>query len=213
MTSKGSPDDFEAAKTIFELLKDLSSERQERVLRWVAEGLGVEVAPEARPEPEAATDEVPADVPASASHVRAPGRHTDIKTFVASKHPNSDQQFAAVVAYYYKFEATPAERRESIDGAALQEAARLSGRRRPANPRVTLNNAKTQGYLDSVGRGEFSLNTVGENLVAMTLPGDSPNSGSSARPRRKKLTKKKSPKRKAAKKSKASKARNKRTSK
>jgi hypothetical protein len=27
------------------------------------------------------------------------------------------------------------------------------------------------GYLDSSERGKFSINSVGENLVAMTLPG------------------------------------------
>jgi len=28
------------------------------------------------------------------------------------------------------------------------------------------------GYLDSVDRGRFAVNSVGENLVAMTLPGE-----------------------------------------
>ena len=42
MTNGGAPgDDFEAAKVVFEELKDLPPDRQERVLRWVAEGLGV----------------------------------------------------------------------------------------------------------------------------------------------------------------------------
>ena len=36
---------------------------------------------------------------------------------------------------------------------------------------MTLNNAKNQGYLDSAERGAFQINSVGENLVAMTLPG------------------------------------------
>jgi hypothetical protein len=34
-----------------------------------------------------------------------------------------------------------------------------------------LNNAKNQGYLNPAARGEYAINTVGENLVAMTLPG------------------------------------------
>ena len=156
MTTQGSPDDFEAGKAIFEMLKDLSAERQERVLRWVAEGLGVSSV--SRAAPHASNEAVEADA-AGATSAIPPGarRHVDIKTFVGNKQPASDQQFAAVVAYYYKFEATPAERRETIDGSVLQEAARLAGRRRPANPRVTLNNAKTQGYLDNIARGEFAL--------------------------------------------------------
>ena len=40
-----------------------------------------------------------------------------------------------------------------------------------ANPGKTLNNAKSLGYLDSSSPGEFTINSVGENLIAMTLPG------------------------------------------
>jgi hypothetical protein len=37
---------------------------------------------------------------------------------------------------------------------------------------VTLNNAKNLGLIDSGSeKGRFTINTVGENLVAMTLPG------------------------------------------
>jgi hypothetical protein len=75
------------------------------------------------------------------------------------------------VAYFYRFEAPPAERRDSITGEILQEAARLAGRKRLTHPRVTLNNAKAAGYLDGAAPGEFTINSVGENLVAMTLPG------------------------------------------
>src|SRR6266487_5546433 len=99
-----------------------------------------------------------------------PGRAIDIKQFTDSKAPKSDQQFAAVVAHYYRFDAPPEERRETINVQVLADAARRAGRKRPG--RLTLNNAKNQGYFDSVGRGEFKLNTVGENLVAITLPGN-----------------------------------------
>jgi hypothetical protein len=169
MTTHAQSDDFDIAKGIFDQLKDLPAERQQRVLRWIGEGLGVS----------------PVGVPAGAPHsgglappAVAPQPPagggtgpTDIKSFVAAKSPKSDQQFAAAVAYFYRFEAPPAERRDSITGDVLQEAARLAGRKRPANPRMTLNNAKAAGYLDSSSRGEFAINSVGENLVAMTLPG------------------------------------------
>lgn len=158
-------DDFEAAKSVFEKLKDLSRERQERVLRWVAEGLGVSnptALPPSHPPP---AQPQPAPAPSD----QGP---TDIKSFAAAKNPRSDQQFVTVVAYYYRFEAPPAQRKEAIDGKVVQEAARLVGRERLTNPKATLNNAKHSGYLDGAARGEFSINTVGENLVAMTLPGD-----------------------------------------
>jgi hypothetical protein len=171
MTDENPGSDFEAAKKIVDELKDLPKERQERVLRWVAESVGVTLAPSG----------------SSGSSERGSGQHTppvhpssppppvgtggrDIRTFVAEKVPSSDNQFAAVVAYYYRFEAPPAQRKNTIGGADLQEAARLAGRKRLSNPRQTLKNAKNMGYLDNKDRGEFSINTVGENLVAMTLP-------------------------------------------
>lgn len=169
MTTHAQADDFDIGKAIFDQLKDLPAERQQRVLRWVAEGLGV--APGAlalAPPPQPAGGSHPPQVP-PVSPPASPA--TDIKTFIAAKTPKSDMQFAAAVAYFYRFDAPPAERRDSIDGTALQEAARLAGRRRLSNPRVTLNNAKAAGYLDSSTRGEFTINSVGENLVAMTLPG------------------------------------------
>ena len=165
-------DDFEAAKAIFEQLKDFPVERQERVLRWVAEGLGLTIGAAApTPVPQSQAAPLATSAPSVGAPPAPSGTGLDIKSFVGSKSPKSDNQFAAAVAYYYRFEAPPAQRRESIDSDALQEATRLAGRPRLANPRATLNNAKAAGYLDGVTRGEFTINTVGENLVAMTLPG------------------------------------------
>jgi hypothetical protein len=169
VTTHVQSDDFDIAKTIFDQLKDLPAERQQRVLRWIAEGLGVSsVAPSLGTNVGGGGPPSPAAIQPAAGMTVGP---TDIKSFIAAKSPKSDQQFAAAVAYFYRFEAPPAERRDSINGDVLQEAARLAGRKRLANPRVTLNNAKGAGYLDGASPGEFTINSVGENLVAMTLPG------------------------------------------
>lgn len=189
MTTPTEPtDDFEAAKSVFEKLKDLSKERQERVLRWVAEGLGVSNPASGVGQhtlaPTLAHQQTPPPL--------TPQGATDIKSFVASKKPRSDQQFATVVAYYYRFEAPPAKRLESINTEVVQEAARLAARDRLTNPTSTLNNARNQGYLDRADRGEFAINTVGENLVAMTLPGDG--TGSPAKKKRKGQAKRRSAK-------------------
>ena len=97
----------------------------------------------------------------------------DIKTFIAAKKPNKDVQFAAAVAYYHRFEAPPAERKDVINKEDLQEAARKANRDRFANPLQTLSNAHTLGLLDKGSeKATFTINSVGENLVAMTLPGD-----------------------------------------
>jgi hypothetical protein len=174
-------EDFDTAKAVFEKLRDLPAERRQRILGWVSDGLGTVLR------------SVPAMPPTTPPSPLAPAAHppqaavTDIKTFVTAKAPKSDVQFAATVAYYYRFEAPPAGRRQTIDGDTLQEAARLAARTRLANPRVTLNNAKALGYLDPATPGEFSINSVGENLVAMTLPG---NPESSTKGKKAKKTKK-----------------------
>ncbi len=188
MTSPEQTDDFDVAKAVFEQLKDLPPERQQRVLRWVAEGLGVSFAPAP---PSLPAGPVIAPRPGSPTSAPAAGTGADIKSFVATKSPKSDNQFAAAVAYFYRFEAPPSARRDTIDGEALQEAARLAGRKRLSNPRATLNNAKAAGYLDGASPGEFVINSVGENLVAMALP-----DGTDGKPRkaRKPKVQKKTPK-------------------
>lgn len=192
MTTHAQSDDFDIAKGIFDQLKDLPPERQQRVLRWIAEGLGVAPAP---PAPSSHGTVVPTPPAPSLSSAAGGTGATDIKTFIAAKAPKSDNQFAAAVAYFYRFEAPPAQRRDSINGDALQEAARLAGRRRLGNPRATLNNAKAAGYLDGANPGEFTINSVGENLVAMTLPGGvdtsaKKKSGAKARAKKKSTPKK-----------------------
>lgn len=167
MTSNSQSEDFDIGKAIFDYLKDLSPERQERVLRWVSEALGVSAGTHP-PQPQViGAQNLP--LPAPVVSRTSP---TDIKTFIKSKSPKSDRQFAAAVAYFYRFEAPLAERRDTIDANLLQDATRLVGRARLSSPNDTLNNAKKAGYLDSPSAGDFSITTVGENLVAMTLPGD-----------------------------------------
>jgi hypothetical protein len=170
-------DDFDIAKAISEKLRGLPKEKKERILRWVAEGIGLNFQ---FPASQGGVP-TPGVQPTGSGPVQTlPSGGSDIKSFVASKAPKSDQQFAATVAYYYRFEAPPVNRRNLITGDVLQEAARLTGRNRFGNPTKTLNNAKQAGYLDSASPGEFALNSVGENLVAMTLPGGTDINGKKA---------------------------------
>jgi hypothetical protein len=169
------PDDLEAVRTIAAALSGFSPDEQERILRWVREKIGLAPAartlPEVRilPPPLPGAPTRPPELPDSP---QVPASGKDLKTFVNSKNPKSDVQFAATVAYFHRFEALPEQRRNEIDAAALHDACRLAGRNRLNNPLMTLNNAKKLGLLDRGGeRGNFTINTVGENLVAMTLPG------------------------------------------
>jgi hypothetical protein len=182
------PDDLEAVRTIAAALSGFSPEEQERILRWVREKTGL--APVARTLPEVQIPQ-PASLiaPARPSELpdaqQAPTSSKDLKTFVANKNPRSDVQFVATVAYFYRFEAPPDQRKNEIDSAILQNACRLAGRARLARPSVTLNNAKNQGLIDKGGEaGRFTINTVGENLVAMTLPGQADSSARGKRPKK-----------------------------
>ncbi len=169
-------DDLDAVRVVVDAIKDFKSDEQQRIFRWVAEKLGL-------PQPYAPgvhgstplVGALPSVTPLAPPHAPpAPGAGAiDIKTFVAAKKPRNDVQFAAVVAYYYRFDAPQAERKDAIDKDDLQEATRKAGRERFGNPLQTLNNAHTLGLLDrGLEKGTFTINSVGENLVAMTLPGD-----------------------------------------
>lgn len=177
--------DFEVASAVAELLKDLDQDRKTRVLRWVAESMGIS------PVATLPTTEPAAQDPGTPASFLPPSRSaTDIKSFVSLKEPKSDNQFAAVVAYYYRFEAPANQKSDAITAETLQEATRLSGRSRLGDPGKTLRNAKDQGYLDAAERGAYKINTVGENLVAMTLPGGQARTSPAKTARKKPVTKK-----------------------
>ena len=96
---------------------------------------------------------------------------TNIKSFITDKAPSSNNEFAATVAYFYRFEAAEALRKDSVTSEDLQEACRLAGRERLHDPGKTLRHAHEVGLLNKSGdRGAYSISTVGENLVAVALP-------------------------------------------
>jgi hypothetical protein len=156
-------DDLEAVRKVVEALQGFEPEDQERVIRWAREKLGLS-APRGDPPPGLTAP----------SFQQQSQREMDIKTFVNSKNPKAGTHFVATVAYYLRFEAPDAERKEYIRAADLQDASRQVGRERLKDPGKTLRNAHTTGLLDKgPERGTYVINTVGENLVAMTLPASS----------------------------------------
>ena len=167
MTTK--PDDLEAVRTIVATLTPFDASEQERILRWSREKLGLPT------EGRSAALKTPlvshhSEPPGTGTVFQAHDKATDIKSFIAEKAPSSDNQFAAAVAYYYRFEAPEAARKEAITSDDLREACRLAGRTRVPKPAQTLLNAHNGGLLDKTDRGAYAISTVGENLVAMALP-------------------------------------------
>jgi|ERR1700682_665326 len=181
-------DDLEAVRIVTTALGGFSPEEQERIIRWTREKLGLAPAPRSLTDTRAPQLPSPVVSPRPAEPVdptQPPASAKDLKTFVNGKNPKNDIQFAATVAYFYRFEAPPEQRRNEIDAVILQDACRLAGRERFKRPRITLNNAKNQGLLDSGSEaGKFTVNTVGENLVAMTLPSQSGGSAKGKKPKK-----------------------------
>ena len=170
--TKPQSDDLDAVRKVVDALDGFEAKDQERIVRWAREKLGLV-------QPTVAAPSLATPVPSSANPVAVQasgGRAQDIKSFIASKSPQSDVQFATAVAYYYRFEVPEAQQKVAITAEDLQDAARKVDRDRLTKPSQTLVNAYTQGLLDKAGeRGAYNLNTVGENLVAMALPASGPN--------------------------------------
>ena len=164
-------DDLEAVRLVVSAIHDFPPEDQERILRWAREKLGLPTTPLTTGATTTFVGERPHEVmmpPKDESTIDTKG--SDIKTFVKSKEPRSDKQFSATVAYWYRFMAPKPEQKKTITGDDLQDACRKTDWKRLADPNDVLKKAYQSGYLDRTDHGAYKINTVGENLVAMTLP-------------------------------------------
>lgn len=188
-------DDLEAVRILAETLQPFTSEDRERIIRWAREKLGMTtgVAPAPATRPQTSVD-TPRD---SAVAVSQGG--VDIKTFVTEKAPKSDVHFAATVAYFYQFKSPESQRKDSITKEDLVKACREVQRKQPKVPAQVLVNAYHDGLFDRGGKGSYKLNSVGENLVAMALPGTNDTAKAPKRTR-KAATRKTQPKKKVARK-------------
>jgi hypothetical protein len=171
-TSSKKKDNLEAARIIRDALHGFTAEEQKKILRWAAESLGINSVSSSPPAPSRAQQAAPTPPPQpEAPKSPGPNATNNIKSFVDEKQPQTDIQLATTIAYFYRFEAAEAERKEEIDATFLRDACRLAGRPgQLKKPLKTLNNAQAKGLLDRGDRGKFSINSVGENLVGMTLP-------------------------------------------
>jgi hypothetical protein len=191
--------DFMAAEEIKAILHGRDKAEQERIIRWVSESANINVSRGAGPTN--VSQQLPPSLHPSGATQAAPlgiQHRKDIKSFVGERAPKNDVQFAAVAAYFYRFEASEGERKEFIVPEDLQNAGRQARGFGFKKPLVTLNNAVALGYFDRAGRGEFKLNAVGENLVAMTLPGGESSGKRRSRTHKNKGSAKRSKKRKTS---------------
>jgi hypothetical protein len=172
-------DELEAIRTILDALQPFDTADRQRILRYVLEKLSLIVSTP----PESKTEQRSTQRTESAF---SSGSVKNLSTFVQEKNPKNDVQFAATVAYFHRFEAPPDKQKPEIHSDDLQDATRLAHRKRFKSPGQTLRNARNLGLLDNGSEeGAFVLNSVGENLVAMTLPSGTPERKKSRRPRAK----------------------------
>ena len=151
----------QAIDTIVEALRDLDDLSRVGAIRAACEHLTV-----ALPSKLAARESASLD--ASARPDSSPV--IDIRALKDAKKPSSANEMAALVAYYLQEIAVPPERKTAVDVSDMQKYFKQANFKLPRVPRVILGNAKTAGYFESAGSGQYRLNPVGYNLVVHNLP-------------------------------------------
>jgi|SRR5690349_19447921 len=172
-------DDLAAIRTVLDALEPFETADRQRILRFVLEKLNLEMPALSPPLKTEIRELRRIELPLS-----PPSGIKNLSSYVQDKNPKNDVQFAATVAYFYRFEVAPDKQKLEINADDLQDAARLAHRKRFKHAGQTLRNARNLGLLDSGSQeGFFKINSVGENLVAMTLPG-TPQREQSRKPRK-----------------------------
>ena len=97
-------------------------------------------------------------------------KRVDIRTLKEQKQPTSVKQMACVVAYYLQELADDGEKKETINKQDLETYFKQAGYKLPKAIDQVLLDAKSSGYFESTGRGQYKLNAVGYNLVVHGLP-------------------------------------------
>jgi hypothetical protein len=178
MSSDSGDSEIRAIEQVIGALEPLDEDARERVLEYAFKRLGIDGIdkPLAQPAPTAS----PAAPPSPPS--MAP---SDIRALREEKKPKSANEMAAVVGYYLAEVAPAAERKREIGTPDIEKYFKQAQQKLPEAPGKTLPNAMAAGYFDSAGRGLYSLNPVGFNLVTHGLPRDSSSSPSPRRRRTK----------------------------
>ncbi|MDR3519884.1 MAG: hypothetical protein P4L63_03300 [Candidatus Pacebacteria bacterium] len=175
MAKEDKKDDLEAVRILVDALAPFDNTERDRIIRWASEKLGLTSMSGLQPILSKDKTVVGSEIPRSSASDTSRKTVKDIKSFIDEKDPQNDQQLAAVVAYYYAFEVGEDQRKNYIGSDEIIDACRLAQRRRPKKPIQTLINAAYSGFLDKADEtGMYRINAVGENLVAMTLPGSLP---------------------------------------
>jgi len=105
------------------------------------------------------------------AHAHIQSKLVDIRTFKEQKDPKSAIQMACLVAYYLQELAPMNEKKNTVTAADLSTYFKQANFKLPKVITQVLPDARVAGYFESApGKGEYSLNAVGYNLVAHNLP-------------------------------------------
>jgi hypothetical protein len=158
--------EIRSIEQVIEALDPLDTDARTRVLEYAFKRLGIDglgiPSRDRRMTPEQKAPASPEAPPT--------GAPTDIRALREEKQPKSANEMAAVVGYYLAEVAPESERKTELGTSDIEKYFKQAQQRLPEAPGKTLPNAMAAGYFDSVGRGLYSLNPVGHNLVAHGLP-------------------------------------------
>jgi hypothetical protein len=154
--------ELKAIRTIIELLKPLDETGRSRVLEYVLKRLDMTAF---QAEPAMVAEQVSAG-----NSVFGGGPIKDIRTFTAEKQPRSANEMVALIAYYLADLAPASEASATVNVERIRKYFKQAGFPMPRVLKSALTNAAAAGYLESVSRGEYRLNSVGHNLVVHGLP-------------------------------------------
>ncbi|HKW29335.1 MAG TPA: hypothetical protein VJT54_08375 [Verrucomicrobiae bacterium] len=169
MSERNNDPELQAMQQVIKALESLENDARTRVLTYVFQRLGLSLAA-SKPNPLPLETQPPVPVASPAAPVPGETTVADIRSLKEAKQPKSDNQMAALVAYYLKEVAPVNDRKDAISQEDIEKYFKQAGFPLPNRPAMTLVNCKHAGYFDSAGVGLYRLNPVGHNLVAHGMP-------------------------------------------
>jgi hypothetical protein len=161
--------ELKAIGSVISALENLDDEARQRVLLYVTERLSIAIPRPAfrRYSPAAGTGGDTIDDTSGIATIPSPA---DIRALKDAKAPQSAIEMAVLVAYYMTELAPIAERKSTVNAADLRIYFKQAKYPLPNAFNDILPNTKKAGYVETVTRGEYKLNSVGYNLAVHGLP-------------------------------------------
>jgi hypothetical protein len=149
-------DDFEALSTIVGVLKQLDQEAQKRVLQSVQTFMGLSI-------PHNSTSHSDDPSRSAGGQDFSRDRTLSAKDFLRDKNPSTDVERVACLAYYLAhYRDTP--HFKTIDISALNTEA---AQPKFSNASVSVDNARSMGYLVPATKGNKQVSAAGEKFVEL----------------------------------------------